>query len=160
MDSTRTPHPAKSPAQPFAPISNLTPSNLPSAVAQPHPFALSSNSDAQPLTAPIQSASIDFAHSAMSQAQPLAQALNTSAPAGIPAVRPVTTESAPQSDAIPSTQQPSDIYPHQVHGLGGANCDGAVPAGLQFGRGGCKEGTNGRRYARSRERHPLIGTTA
>lgn len=121
MDSTRE-TPAKHPARSFAPLPSFTPSDLPAAVAQPQtPSTLPSKQTLQTLAAPIQPASAGVAHSAMSQAQPLAQALNTSAPAGLSVVQPVTAASAPQTENTNTTlaQQPADVYPHQVTGLGG-----------------------------------------
>lgn len=119
MDSTRATHPAKPPAQSFAPLSNFASSTLPTAAQPQSPFAIPSTSTSQTLAAPLQQAPIDVAQSAMSQAQPLAQALNASASAALPVAQPVNAEFKSQPNTTTAAQQPADVYPHQVNGPGG-----------------------------------------
>ncbi|CAI7575076.1 unnamed protein product [Penicillium pancosmium] len=127
MDPLRSAHTPQAPAQPstfssststLAPSSTLTSTlSHPSNPLNPHP----SNSTIQSFAAAPLPVSACAAESAMSQTQPLAQALgNSSHPAGIPlAPQGHISESLPRSDAPPATQ-PADVFPQEGgNGLGG-----------------------------------------
>jgi len=104
-------------ASTFAPSSNLT-----STLAQPpSPFDLPSNPAAQAFAAPLQAASAGIPQSAMSQAQPLSQALNDpSRCTGLPvATQSDNAGAVPLSEGAPTANAGTDCYPHQVGSLGG-----------------------------------------
>lgn len=125
MDSTlRSAHAPQDPARPsFSTTSTLAPSsNLTSTLPQPpNPFDLSSKPTSQAFAASLQPASAGIPQSAMSQTQPLSQALNDpSRCSGLPV--PTQGDNAgavPLSEGAPATQAATDCYPNQVNGLGG-----------------------------------------
>ncbi|KAJ5623428.1 hypothetical protein N7490_012033 [Penicillium lividum] len=121
MDPGRSSHPAQAPASTlFAPtMQSLAPSaNLTSAVSPPNPLNMSSKPASQAFTAPLQSTS--GAAPAISQSQPLAQAMNISSASGFPVASQATNSDAiPRSEIMPAAQSAADLYPHQVDGLGG-----------------------------------------
>lgn len=96
--------------------------NLPSPLGQPlNPFNMPSKPITQTLTAPIQPASAGAPHAAMAQTQPLSHALNDpSRCTGIPAAPPgANTATDRRPEAAPANQSASDVYPHQINGIGG-----------------------------------------
>jgi hypothetical protein len=125
MDSTlRSAHAPQDPAQPsFSTTSALAPSsNLTSTLTQPsNPFDLPAKPTTHALAAPLQPASAGIPQSAMSQTQPLSQALNDpSRCTGLPvATQSDNAGTVPLSETAPATQAASDCYPHRVDGLGG-----------------------------------------
>ncbi|KAJ5797515.1 uncharacterized protein N7503_006811 [Penicillium pulvis] len=124
MDPGRSAHPPKAPASTslFAPMQSFTPAtDLASAVSQQsNPFTMASKPAPQPFAAPpLQSTSVGAAPT-ISQNQPFAQALNASSASGFPvASQGIDSESIPRSETMPATQPATDVYPHQVNGLGG-----------------------------------------
>ncbi|KAJ5593984.1 uncharacterized protein N7459_000192 [Penicillium hispanicum] len=125
MDPMRPAHPhvPAEPSSSFAPTTSLNPTvNLTSAVNQPsNPFSIPSKPVTQPFTSPLQTTAACAAQPAMSRMQPLSQTLNDPSRAAEMPVGPqgLNAETIPRSEAASAAQQPADIYPHQVDGLGG-----------------------------------------
>ena len=124
MDPTRSAHATQTPASastlattmsPFVP-----PSDLATTVPQPpNPFGIPSNSN-QPFAAPLQSTSVGAAQTLSQGQQPLAQALNASGTSGLPvATQGISPDNIARSETAPAAQSGTDIYPHQIDGLGG-----------------------------------------
>lgn len=96
--------------------------NLTHPLAQPpNPFTIPSDPISQTFTAPLQSASACAPQPAMSQKQSLPQALKDSSRwTGLPvASQGDNAASVPRSETAPANQTATDVYPHQVNGVGG-----------------------------------------
>ena len=123
MDSTlRSAHAPQDPAQPFSTTSTLASSNLTNSLEpSSNPFDLTSKRTPQAFAAPLQATSAGIPQAAMSQTQPLSQALNDSSRcAGLPvATQSDNAGAVPLSETVPANQAATGYYPHQVEGLGG-----------------------------------------
>ncbi|KAJ5299965.1 hypothetical protein N7476_011522 [Penicillium atrosanguineum] len=123
MDSTlRSAHAPQNPAQPFSATSTLAPSPLTNTLTQSsNPFDLSSKPTTRAFTAPLQPTSAGIPQAAMSQAQPLSQALNDSSHCvGLPVtIQNENPGAVPLSEAVSANQAATTCYSHQVEGLGG-----------------------------------------
>jgi hypothetical protein len=120
--SLRSAHAPQDPAQPFSTTSAFTPSNLTNTLVQPsNTFNHTSKPASQAFPSPLQATSSGIPQAAMSQTQPLAQALNNSSRcAGLPVA--TTSDNSgvvPLSETAPAAQAATDCYPHRVEGLGG-----------------------------------------
>ncbi|KAJ6114482.1 hypothetical protein N7486_000260 [Penicillium sp. IBT 16267x] len=123
MNPGRSAHPPKAPASTsfFAPMQSFAPStDLATTVSQqPNSFSMASKPAPQPFTAPLQSTSVGAAPT-ISQGQPFAQALNASSASGLPvAPQVINSDAISGSETMPAAQPTTDIYPHQINGLGG-----------------------------------------
>ncbi|KAJ5288796.1 hypothetical protein N7478_001826 [Penicillium angulare] len=123
MDSTQSTH-VQAPASTSsiaANMSSFAPSaTLPSTVSQPaNPFGNPSQTN-QTLAAPLQNTSFGVVQPILPQGQPLAQGLNHSSTSTFPvASQGINPDTIPRSETVPGTQPATDVYPHQVHSLGG-----------------------------------------